>query len=327
MKKKFLIIRFSSIGDIVLTSPVFRIIKTQIKNAEVHFVTKINYSAIVKSNPYIDKVHEFAGNFSDLLDELAHEKFDYIIDLHNNIRSSRIKTRIKAQAFTFNKLNLKKYIYVNFKVNYLPQNHVVDRYLETLRAFEVTNDYKGLDFFIPENENFNFAELPKMFLEGYVAFSIAGTYFTKKLPVKKIAEICNSIAYPVILLGGETESDEGDQVVALSKGNVLNFAGKLSLNYSASIIQKANVVLTNDTGLMHIAAAFKKKMLTFWGNTTPQFGMYPYLSNGSSKIMEIANLKCRPCTKLGKHKCPRKHFKCMELIDPAEASKWIEENY
>lgn len=327
MKGKFLIIRFSSIGDIVLTSPVLRIIKTQIENSEVHFVTKKKYAAIVSSNPFIDKVFYLEHSLSDLIYLLQKENYDYIIDLHQNIRSNRIKSKIKTTTFSFNKLNFQKLLLVKLGINKLPEKHIVERNLETLTTFQVQNDFKGLDYFIAENEEFKLSDLPEPFQNGYVAFVIAGTYFTKKLPTEKIIEICKSISFPVLLLGGKTESDEGDKIIAGTNGNVLNFAGKIKLNQSASLLKNARVVLTNDTGLMHIAAAYKKKILSFWGNTIPEFGMYPYLPHENSKILEIKNLKCRPCSKLGKHKCPKKHFNCMNLIQTNEAVNWIQKNF
>jgi ADP-heptose:LPS heptosyltransferase len=327
MKGKFLIIRFSSIGDIVLTSTVLRIIKTQIENSEVHFVTKKKYAAIVSSNPFIDKVFYLEHSLSDLIYLLQKENYDYIIDLHQNIRSNRIKSKIKTTTFSFNKLNFQKLLLVKLGINKLPEKHIVERNLETLTAFHVQNDFEGLDYFIPENEEFNFSDLPEPFQKGYVAFVIAGTYFTKKLPSEKIIEICKSISFPVLLLGGKTESAEGDKIIAGTNGNVLNFAGKIKLNQSASLLKNARVVLTNDTGLMHIAAAYKKKILSFWGNTIPGFGMYPYLPHENSKILEIKNLKCRPCSKLGKHKCPKKHFNCMNLIQAEDAVNWIQKNF
>jgi len=166
-----------------------------------------------------------------------------------------------------------------------------------------------------------------MFKNGYVAFVIAGTYFTKKLPSPKVSQICQNIPYPVILLGGKNEYDEGEQVLSQSKGNVLNYAGKISLSQSASLVRDARVVLTNDTGLMHIAAAYKKKILSFWGNTIPEFGMVPYRPGELSEIKQIENLKCRPCSKLGHQKCPKKHFKCMEDLDINQAIEWINMNY
>ncbi|NQU53678.1 MAG: glycosyltransferase family 9 protein [Bacteroidetes bacterium] len=327
MKVKFLVIRFSSIGDIVLTSPVVRCLKNQVQNAEIHFVTKKKFECILDSNPNIHKVHVFEDNLGEIFHELKEEKFDYVIDLHNNFRSGRIKRRNKAPAYSVNKLNWQKMLLIRFKINRLPQKHIVDRYLQTVSPLQIKNDGEGLDFFIPENKGFKNEELPVSFQKGYVAFVIAGTYSTKKLPVEKISEICQKLDYPVILLGGKDEFDEGEKVLSQSKGNVLNYAGKISLNQSASLVRDAKVVLTNDTGLMHIAAAFKKKILSFWGNTVPDFGMTPYQSNDVSKLLEVDNLKCRPCSKLGHKKCPKKHFKCMTEIDTRIALDWINQNF
>jgi ADP-heptose:LPS heptosyltransferase len=327
MKVKLLIIRLSSIGDIVLTSLVVRCLKNQVENAEIHFVSKKQYVGILKSNPYIDKVHVLEDNLSELIHELVPEKFDYIIDLHHNFRSARIKRSLKAKSFSVNKLNWKKMLLINFKIHKLPNKHIVDRYLETTAPLQIKNDGKGLDYFISEKDEFKIVDLPISFQNGYIAFVIAGTYVTKKLPIEKILEICLKTDYPVILLGGKKEFEEGEKVLSQSKGNVLNFAGKINLGKSASLVRSARLVLTNDTGLMHIAAAFKKKILSFWGNTVSDFGMTPYQSNPASKRLEVENLKCRPCSKLGYQKCPKKHFKCMNEINVDEAVKWIEENF
>ncbi len=327
MKVKFLVIRFSSIGDIVLTSPVVRILKNQIEDAEIHFVTKRKYETLLKSNPNIEKVHVFDYILGEIFQQLKDEKFDYIIDLHNNFRSGRIKRRVKAPSYTVNKLNFQKMLLIRFKINHLPKKHIVDRYLETISFLNIKNDGKGLDYFIPENEAFKNEDLPVPFQKGFVAFVIAGTYFTKKYPIEKVSEICQKIDFPVILLGGKEEFDDGEKILSQSKGNVLNFAGKISLNQSASLVRNAKIVLTNDTGLMHIAASFHKKILSFWGNTVPDFGMVPYLPDSASKIMEVKRLSCRPCSKLGHKKCPKKHFKCMNDININKVILWINENF
>lgn len=327
MKIKYLVIRFSSIGDIVLTSPVIRCLKNQVNDAEVHFVTKNRFSCLVNQNPYIDKVHLLTGNINELIVRLKKENFDYIIDLHHNLRSSRIKSRLKCPAFTFNKLNIEKYLLVNFKINRLPETHIVDRYLEILSVFDVVNDGGGLDFFIPDQECFNLNELPPKFRTGFIASVIAGTWATKKLPEHKVAEICNSIDFPVILLGGEAEMEAGDWILRQSKGNVLNLAGKTGFYQSASLVRDANLVLTNDTGLMHVAAAFKKKILSFWGCTVPAFGMTPYQAHPASEIMEVTGISCRPCSKIGFRKCPKKHFKCMEDQNVEQAVHWVNQHF
>jgi len=327
MKIKYLVIRFSSIGDIVLTTPVLRCLKQQVEGAGVHFVTKKRHASIVASNPYIDKVHVLKESLPELINELEKEQFDYIIDLHQNIRSNQIKSRLNIPSFSFQKLNFKKYLLVRFKINRMPDKHIVDRYMETLKIFDVKNDNKGLDFFIPENENYPVSGLPKAFQSGYIAFVIAGTFPTKRLPAEKIIEICNGIDYPVILLGGKNEQQEAEKIMAAVRKNVIDFAGKISLNQSASLVKNARLVLTNDTGLMHIAAAFKKKILSFWGNTVPELGMVPYQSDPASEIMEVKDLKCRPCSKLGYRKCPKKHFRCMKDLDSRRSINWINRHF
>lgn len=324
---KILIIRLSSIGDIVLTSPVIRCLKEQLPNAVIHFVTKLQYCFIVESNPYVDKVHTLDENLGELIGNLRNENFDYIIDLHNNYRSARIKKGLKVQAFSVNKLNLKKLMLVWLKINKMPEKHMVDRNMDTVKQLGVRNDGKGLDFFIPENDEFKISELPAPFKNGYIAFVIGGTWATKKLPVEKITEICVNTQLPVILLGGKSEYEEGEKILSQSKGNVLNFAGKINLYQSASLVRNSNLVLTNDTGLMHIAAAFKKKILTFWGNTIPDFGMVPYQSHQASLNLEVEGLKCRPCSKIGHKKCPKKHFRCMNEMQVKKAVHWIESNF
>jgi ADP-heptose:LPS heptosyltransferase len=327
MKVKFLIIRFSSIGDIVLTSPVIRGIKQQVEGAEIHFVCKKEYADLMLFSPYISKVHVMDEHMSDLIQELQEENFDYVIDLNQNFRSNRIRRRLKAEAFVFNKLNWEKMLLIWFKVNRLPQKHIVDRYMETAEIFDVQNDGGGLDYFLPKESEFKIEELPRQFQNGYVAFVIGGTYFTKKLPAEKVSQICQHINHPVILLGGKDAFEEGEKVLSQSKGNVLNYAGKITLNQSVSLVRDSHLVLSNDTGLMHIAAAFRKKIFSFWGNTIPEFGMYPYLPHDASEIAEIKGLKCRPCSKLGHHKCPKKHFNCMHEIDTQNAIDWINRNY
>ena len=322
-----MIIRLSSIGDIVLTSPVVRCLKQQVEGVVVHFVTKTEYAPLLKANPYIDKLHLLEDKLDGLLDELEAENFDYIIDLHQNLRSNRIKRRLQLPAFTVKKLNLRKWLLVNWKINRMPDQHIVDRYLETLSVFDVANDGRGLDYFIPAGESFDLKNLPATFQDGYLAFVLAGTYATKRLPPEKSAEICRRITCPVVLLGGKQEAETGEEIAARCGPRVLNLAGKTTLNESASLVKEARLVLTNDTGMMHMAAAFQKKILSFWGNTVPEFGMTPYQPDPASQIMQVENLGCRPCSKLGFERCPKKHFRCMNDINPDVVVEWINRNY
>jgi ADP-heptose:LPS heptosyltransferase len=312
---KFLIIRLSSIGDIVLTTPVIRNIKQQVEGAEIHFLVKKQFADVVKANPYISKIHYFDGDINATIEELQMECFDYIIDLHKNLRSLKIKNKLKVAAFSFNKLNVEKWLMVNFKINRLPKVHIVDRYLETTNVFDVVNDNKGLDYFIEPNIVNPVDSFPENFKKEFVSIVIGANHYTKQIPTEKIIEICKNIGKPVVLLGGKDDVEKADLVCKFVKENIINTCGKLSINQSALIVKNSALIITPDTGLMHIAAAFKKKIISVWGNTIPEFGMYPYMPDESSKIVQIENLKCRPCTKIGFRKCPKGHFKCMNEIE------------
>jgi ADP-heptose:LPS heptosyltransferase len=327
MKVKILIIRLSSIGDIVLTSLVVRCLKNQVKNCRNTFCYKTAVCCILKSNPYIHKVHVLEENFGDLMQELTPEKFDYIIDLHHNFRSARLKRNLKAKTFSVNKLNWQKMLLIRFKINRLPQKHIVDRYLETTSALRIENDGKGLDYFIPEKDEFKIADLPLPFQNGFVAFVIAGTYKTKKLPVEKISEICRKINFPVILLGGKKEFDEGEKVFIAVERKCIEFCRKNQFKPFGIIGSRCQRGSHQRHRVNAHCGSISEKNFSFWGNTVADFGMVPYQPHPVSQRMEVENLKCRPCSKLGFQKCPKKHFKCMNDISVDKVVRWVEENF
>ena len=313
---KILVVRFSSIGDIVLTTPILRCIKQQLKDVELHYVTKHNFLSVIENNIYVDKIFTIKDSLKDVIPQLKKENYDYVVDLHHNIRTLKLKTALGKKSFSFNKLNWEKFLIVNFKINKLPNIHIVDRYFETVQSLGVKNDGKGLDYFINEKDEIDIpSSLPTLFHEDYNALVVGGSYFTKQIPIHKLKEICTKSSLPLILLGGKEDAAIAEQVYQFHKNKTINLCGKLNLNQSASIIQQANKVITSDTGLMHIAAAYKKDIISLWGNTIPEFGMGPYLAGKDSQILEVKGLSCRPCSKLGYKKCPKGHFKCMNDIE------------
>lgn len=315
---KVLVIRFSSIGDIVLTTPVVRCLKKQIPNADIHFITKSNFASLLENNPYVSKIHTIDDKVSEVSEALKKENYDVVIDLHHNLRSAQVKRTVGAKAYSFNKLNVEKWLLVNLKINKLPALHIVDRYFETVKQLHVTNDNLGLDYFIAEKDRIDTVSAFQLNISSYHALVVGGSYYTKKIPVNKLQEICKLSNKPLVVLGGKEDVTIGEQLQKEFTGKVFSACGKFSINQSASIIQQADKVITSDTGLMHIAAAFKKDIYSLWGNTVPEFGMYPYLPGTTSKILEVKNLSCRPCSKLGYNKCPKGHFKCMNEIKVKE---------
>lgn len=332
---KFLIIRFSSIGDIVLTTPVIRCLKKQVLTAEVHYLTRYSFRYLIESNPYIDKCHYLHDELEEIMEDLKMENFDYVIDLHHNLRSLKVKTGLRKEAFSFDKLNVEKWLYTNLKWNRLPDVHIVDRYMQTLETFNIKNDGAGLDYFIPKEDLVKETDIPAAHHAGYIGVVIGAALNTKKYPIHKLQSFCREIDHPVILLGGKEDQEDGEKIAAIDPVKIYNACGKFRLNESADLVRRAKLVVTNDTGLMHIASAFKRPVISIWGNTVTGFGMYPYYGqqylsasinhrvlpsetaaqHKPFEILEVRNLRCRPCSKIGYKKCPLGHFKCMEKID------------
>ena len=281
------------------------------------------FRSVVEHNPYIDKLHVLAHSWELMMEELKTEGYDYIIDLHHNLKTIRLKKELGIKAFSFYKLNVQKYIYTSLKINLLPRVHIVDRYLNTVKSFGVKNDGAGLDYFITKEEETRERDIPASHYAGYIACVIGAAHGTKRWPVHKWKDFCASLDHPVILLGGKEDASRANEIVSVDNVKVYNACGKFSINESADLVKKAKVVVTHDTGLMHIAAAYKRPIISLWGNTVPSFGMYPYygdnyLTGRSQKpfdIIQVNKLWCRPCSKIGYDRCPLGHFKCMEKIE------------
>lgn len=311
---KFLVIRFSSIGDIVLTSPVVRHIKCRIPDAEVHFVTKRAFAPLVANNPYIDKIHLLDDSLAQLINRLRAEKFDHIIDLHDNLRSFLIKRLLGVPSQTYCKNRIGRWLLVSAGINRM-KGHIVERYMKTLLPWNIGDDGKGLDFFVAPDTTVDRGELPPAFASGF-AVLVAGTmHFTKQLPLEKQIEICRGITWPILILGGKKEAELGEAIVrGANRDNLVNGCGAYSLSQSALWISLSKLVVTNDTGLMHIAAAYAKPILATYGNSVSAFGFDPYRVPASSQIFQVG-LRCRPCSKFGGPACPKGHFNCMQQIN------------
>lgn len=325
---KILLLRFSSIGDIVLTTPVIRCLKQQLPGSEIHYLTKDNFKSILELNPYLDKLITFSKSTDEVISSLKNEKYDLVIDLHKNIRTAKLKAKLFRKNISFNKINLEKWLTVNTKKkSFLPEKHIIDRYFDSIRKLGIENDEKGLDFFISKEDEFLLSnELQK----DFIAFAIGAQFATKKLPVEKMISLLSKINHPVVLLGGKEDITGADKIKnSLITKTIVNYCGELSLRQSAFVVSKSKVILTHDTGLMHIAAAFKKPIVSIWGNTIPEFGMYPYLPHQKElyDCVEVENLKCRPCSKIGFQACPKKHFDCMNKQNEGQIISLLEKRF
>lgn len=316
---KFLIIRFSSIGDIVLTSPVITAIKSHFPDAEIHFLTKKIFTDLLIHHPKITKIWAYEkGNLSALLKKLQRQNFDFVIDLHNNLRSHWVAFWLNKKTVTFHKENWKKWkmVFLKSKIIIPP---VVDRYLWTLQSLNIPiQRHLKLEYYTGEESDYQAINiLNNHAIETpFLCIVLSATHFTKKWPKEYYAQLIANISYPVILLGGKNEIEDSLWIENQLKNqkNVLNLCGKTSLNVSAAILKKSAWVITHDTGFMHIGCAFQKKMIVLWGNTSPEIGFSPY--NNPQAINISMDLACKPCSKLGLHQCPKGHFHCMKKITP-----------
>lgn len=321
---KILLVRFSSIGDIVLTTPVIRCIKQQVEHVTLHYLSKKKFEPILEANPYIDRIYSIDKQIKEVLTALKGENYDYVIDLHHNIRTLRLKKSLGVPHFSFPKLNIQKWLLVQLKINRLPTKHLVDRYFETVKFLNVSNDHLPCDYFIPAEDEIAIAE--RYPFTTFVALALGAQFATKRLPVNKLVEILAEISAPIILLGDQNDTLNAHELIKqLPDKQIINTCGTLNLNQSASIVKQASVLLTHDTGLMHIAAAFQINIVSVWGNTIPAFGMYPYYPTKKEaySIHEVKGLSCRPCSKIGFQSCPKKHFNCMNLQDTKAISEHI----
>lgn len=313
---RLLFIRFSSIGDIVLTTPVIRCAKQQIPGVEIHFLTKLSMKEVTEANPFIDHFHYMDQDINAIIPALKKQSFDAVIDLHHNQRTWRIKRALGVKAFSYKKLSIQKIILTTLGIDLLKKEHITKRYMDTIKSLGVVDDGKGLDYFIPSDIKSVIDDLPENFKSGYVGLVIGASYFNKKMPLEKLKALIASIQLPIVLIGGPDDKEVGVALQQSFEGRVFNACGTYRINESALFVKHAQSIVSHDTGFLHIACAFNKPTVTIWGATTPalQFSaLYPSNSDSPRFDAIVPNLKCQPCTKQGSNDCPKGHFNCMQL--------------
>ena len=333
---RLLFIRFSSIGDIVFTTPAIRCAKQQIPGVEIHFLTKAAMKAVTIANPYIDHFHYFDKDLNATISNLKACNFDYIIDLHKNYRTYQIQKALGVPSLSYEKLSLQKFLLTKLHLNFMPVRHIADRCLDALSSLGVVNDGNGLDHFIPKETALNPTALPANFESGYIALVIGASYSTKKLQLSALQNLCHKIPYPIVLIGGKEDEAQGAAVEAINPIKIWNACGKFNLHESAILVKQSRTVISHDTGFLYIACAFHKKTVAIWGATSPALQVEPYyptVQQESKKTLSketaltvlnknewyynaiVPNLPCQPCSNYGTNHCPQGHFACMQQQD------------
>tara|TARA_B100001059_G_scaffold160939_1_gene160472 strand:- start:751 stop:1746 length:996 start_codon:yes stop_codon:yes gene_type:complete len=318
-QKKVLVIRFSSIGDIVLTSPIIRALRSS--GFQVDYVVKKKFKNAIENNQNVDKL--FTLEQEGLREELLTQKYSLVVDLQNNIKSLRLRKGLSDNIRVVNKENIKKLLLVRLGVDTLHNQHIVERYFKALDDLGIKEDGKGLDFHIPENFKLENKSITFNLSEPFIAWIIGASYPKKILPMAHVIKICNELKLPVAIIGGPDDEANGKEVIhSVEHQNINNLCGKLTLMESAFIVKVSSLVLSNDTGLMHIASAFDKKIISFWGCTKPSLGMSPFRPNRSS-IEIVSKSHKAPCSKLG-NRCKSKKNNCIEDIQPEDILESIQ---
>jgi len=296
-------------GDVIYTTPVVRCLKQQLPNAEIHFLTKPAFRYIYDNNPYLDKLLLLKPKLGDTISDIKAEKYDYLVDLHSNLRTSIIKFRTGIKSFTYDKQRLRKWLSLKFNLKLVPPVHLVDRYLKAVKSLGVVNDRQPINYYI--KNQYNLAQLlPATHQQDYIAFVIGATHFTKRMPNAKIINLCKKINLPIVLLGGNDVKANGDEITAALGSKVYNACGITTLDESVFLTSQAKRLIGFDTGLTHIAEAFNIPIASIWGSTVPELlGVQPYQIDHA--LVAGIELPCRPCSKFGQEKCPLGHFNCM----------------
>lgn len=326
---KTLVIRFSSIGDIVLSSPLLRVLRAKFPEGQIDFVTRKEYAELVRNNHNINLTYEFDAStgfdgLRALKKRIKAERYDLVVDIHDSLRSKYLRSipGVKDMA-VIKKRVVERSMLVKFKKNvYRDHVPVPDRYIEPLKRFGIQNDGKGLDLPIPDEVLFRvsgkIATLRLNRFEKTIGLCPGARHGTKRWPRERFAELAirfvREFDAKVLVFGGEDEREicsfiAGSVLRETGKERATDFSGELSLLETAAALEFCDIVVTNDTGLMHIATAMQKKVVAIFGSTVREFGFFPYAAGAT--VIEQQGLACRPCSHIGLPSCPEGHFRCM----------------
>lgn len=318
---RVLVIRLSSIGDILLTTPIVRALKATFQGAQIDFLTKPNFAPLLEGNPALTTI--FATENIE-----PKQPYDLVVDLQHSL-TSRKYHRLGEKAVCYQKENWKKFLLVNFKVNlYREYESVVERYAKSLAPFGIRLDEKGCEVFL-NHEEMSFGKKHRTTGTPVLAVCFGARHFTKRFPPERFANALNRLleknAIDIWLLGGKEDAPIADEILSnmRSKSSVKNFSGRHNLRETAAMLAQADAVLSNDTGLMHLASAFQKSMVVLFGSSVKEFGFLPYKS--AFQLLEVEGLKCRPCSHIGRDSCPKSHFKCMRDISEERLVSAVED--
>ena len=324
--EKILIIRLSSIGDIILATPLIRILRNRFPDAEIDVLIKSRFQELLYTNPHITNLILLDTNKgrSELVaarKAAKNRNYDWIVDIHNNFRSRYLVLGLAGAHFRYKKYRWQRFVLIKLAINlYKSIIPVSDRYINSLKTMGIENDHNGTEFFtdpvILDNIHKELADLGALDHGQVICVAPGAGFPTKRWPLEYYTELVKNLSRSgaVLLVGDDRDKSLTDYIAKDAGENVFDLAGRYSIMQTACILQHADLFIGNDSGLMHLAGALGKKTLVMFGPTTRELGFFPQQPN--AVVLENRELGCRPCTHIGSRKCPKKHFKCMLGITP-----------
>ena len=313
----FLLIRFSSIGDVVLTTYIPDAIKKKYPAAKIFYACSARFKTLVEEHPNINQVLDYERmSLSDIAAFCKVNEVRIALDLHGSLRSRLLclLLRLKSiRVLRYKKYLLRRWLMVNFKRRIPAIPAVRERYNSMLLKLG-TSAEDTFNHLIPAKQLPE--SLSKKLPSSYIVWCIGATHETKKFPTSKIHEVAQHLPLPVVLLGGKTEQDEGTRLSSAHSEKIISVCGECSLTESALIIRNAALIISNDTGMMHLAAASGKPLISIWGGTVPELGFAPDVPETKHVLIQNESLNCRPCHSKGLPNCPLRHFNCMRQLEP-----------
>ncbi len=309
---KILIIRFSSLGDVLLTTPLIRTLKSLYPHLEIDFLVREEFKSTLSNNPHINKLILLKRDYinKQIRNEIIKDNYNLIIDLQNNLRSRRLTKNISKNIVRYKKPYLNRILLVKLKINKFKEIIPIPvRYANSIPGFKL--DDKGLELYTSSNNS--------ILLKGdnYIGLCPGSKHVTKMWPKEYFVELGNELIklnFKIVLFGGRDDIEICKEISSKIDGSV-NLANDNNLLELAANMKLCKVVICNDSGLMHTALAVNLPIVSIFGSTVKEFGFFPY--KGKSKVLENNSLTCRPCSHIGLDECPKGHLNCMKSIKPA----------
>lgn len=316
---RFLLILPAPLNKFILATNLIRAISQQVHKSKVYCLALDSYLPLLKLNPYIEDVFSYTIKNKSISNKLTETVYDYIIDFQKSSLSMAIKKKTKTLSFDLKNPEFKKWFYIKFKrgnrktTNFLKANRFIDAAYDMLRVFDLKPDGLGSEVYDKKGGNEYLKYLPNQFRDGYIVFAIDAESKTNKIPNRELITLLKSINKPIVLVGSDKVTEEAKLIHYVCKDKIFDSTGQIDFDFVIPLLKNAELVMGYNNDLLHLSAALNKKIISIWGSNIPEVDDGPIARN-HHEIVQVLNLKCRPCAIYGRKSCPKKHFNCIKEL-------------